>query len=373
MDSLFKVPLTTIVKVEPHPNAHSLDIYTVYGFQVVGRKGQYSVGSKVVYIPIDSILPHKVEMLLFAPDAKIKLTKNRIRQIKIRGLVSQGMLADPETFNSVCNLSKVKLEEDVSAYLEITKYEPPEPKQQGTAQKPGSRKALKHPDFHEYNGLTNLKWAPALFEGKEVVIQEKIHGTNCRAAKLPYRANTLWKKVKKFLGLTPEYEFLYGSNRVDITNSRGYTGFYGEDVYGKALKAAGVENRIQSNETIFGEVFGPGIQKGYTYGLTEPKFILFDVKRLNEDGTQTWLSPEEVEAYAKERGLEMVPVLYKGIYNLEMCKKLTEGASDYCPAEKVKEGVVVKLREEYSLNGNKQALKVISEAYLSDQSNTDNH
>lgn len=373
MDSTFKVPVTKILKLEPHSNAERLELATVYGFQVIVPKGQYAVDERVVYIPIDSILDNKVECLLFAPDAKVKLNKNRVRQIKLRGLVSQGMLAKPETFNPVCNLSKVKLEEDVSAFLGITKYEPPAPKEQGPAGKPESRKSLKHPDFHEYNGITNLKWAPNLFDGKEVVIQEKIHGTNCRAAKLPYRANTLLKKIKKFLGLTPTYEVLYGSNRVDISNSRGYTGFYGEDVYGFALKECDAFNKIKENETIFGEVFGPGIQKGYTYGLEKPKFILFDVKRLNTDGTQTWLNPEEVEAYAKERGFEMVPVLYTGIYNLKMAKQLTEGGSTYCPKEKVKEGVVVKLRHEYDLNGNKQGLKVISEAYLSDQSNSDNH
>lgn len=373
MDSTYKVPLTKVLRIESHPNAERLELAFVYGFQVVVPKGQYSVGETVVYIPIDSILDHKVEMLLFAPDAKVKLTKNRVRQIKLRGLASQGMLVKPETLSPIVNLERVKLESDVAAMLGITKYEPPAPKEQGPVGKPGSRKALAHPDFHKYNGLTNIKWMPHLFDGKEVVIQEKIHGTNCRAAMLPYRANTIFKKIKKFFGLTPKFEFLYGSNNVDITNSRGYTGYYGEDVYGKALKDIGAETKIKPNEIIFGEVFGPGIQKGYDYGLQEPRFILFDVKRLNPDGTQTWLSPDEVEAYAKERGFEMVPVLYKGIYNLEMCKQLTEGPSDYAPAEKVKEGVVVKLRENYSQDGNKQALKVISESYLANPENTDNH
>ena len=55
--SLFKVPFTTILKVENHPNADRLEIAFVYGFQVIVQKGKYSAGNRVVYIPIDSILP----------------------------------------------------------------------------------------------------------------------------------------------------------------------------------------------------------------------------------------------------------------------------------------------------------------------------
>ena len=55
--SVYKVPLTTIVKVEPHTNAERLELAFVYGFQVIVQKGKYQVGDKVVYVPIDSLLP----------------------------------------------------------------------------------------------------------------------------------------------------------------------------------------------------------------------------------------------------------------------------------------------------------------------------
>lgn len=374
VDSTYKVPLTTILDIKPHNNAERLEVATVYGFQVIIPKNTYEIGSKIVYIPIDSILPNNVETLVFGPDSKIKLNKSRVRQIRIRGLASQGMIVNPLSLRSLIKLDGVNLETDLSSILGITKYEPEEKGPAQTLGKPGSRKALAHPSFQSYNGLGNIKWFPDLFkDGELVVVQEKLHGTNARAAKLPYRANTLLKKIKKYFGFSPAYENLYGSNRVDITNSNGYSGFYGDDIYGNVFKKLNAFSRLDANEIVFGEIVGPGIQKGYAYGLKEHKFVLFDVKKVNSDGSQEWLDPEAVKTYAIQRGFEMVPELYSGPYNKEFIQTLSTGASAFDSTEKVREGAVVKAKEGYSVDGNKKALKMINEAYLDNKDNTDNH
>lgn len=367
MDKFHKVPVTKILAINEHTNATSLELATVYGFQVVVPKNRYSVGDSVVYIPIDSILPEDVEEKLFGKDAKVKLTNSRVRQIKLRGAFSQGMVATPEELG----LKNFKLEEDVSKTLGITKYEPPMKEVVITKGVRKIKKGSPHPDFTTYNGLTNIKWIPTAFEGKNVVISEKLHGCNARASMLPYRANTLMKRVMKFLGLTPTHEFVYGSNQVDITNSNSYKGFYGEDVYGAVFKKINAHLKLEENEIIYGEIIGPKIQKDYDYGLKEHKFILFDVKRLYSDGSQEYLNPDEVEEYAKERGFDFVPVLYKGPFNLELAKQMAEGPSVYAPVQKVREGVVVKLQENYSVAGQKQAAKIVGEGFLSNKDNTD--
>lgn len=56
MSSLFKVPLTKIIDIKPHSNADSLELATVYGFQVIVKKGMYKVGDLVVYVPVRSIV-----------------------------------------------------------------------------------------------------------------------------------------------------------------------------------------------------------------------------------------------------------------------------------------------------------------------------
>jgi RNA ligase (TIGR02306 family) len=61
----YKVPLTTILAINPHNNAERLEVATVYGFQVIVSKGTYRVGDLALYIPIDSILPERLEANLF--------------------------------------------------------------------------------------------------------------------------------------------------------------------------------------------------------------------------------------------------------------------------------------------------------------------
>jgi len=375
MASDYKVPLTKILDIENHPNAHSLEIATVYGFQVIIGKDLYKVGDEIVYIPIDSVLPINIESRLFPPESKIKLDKGRVRQIRIRGLASQGMVVNKSDLEHLVNFSKIQLEEDLSEQLKITKYEPPAKGPAQTQGKPGSRKQLAHPDFHSYNGLDNIKWFPNFFkEGDLVVIQEKLHGTNARAGKVPYRANTLFKKIKKFFGLAPEFENVYGSNKVDISNSSSYNGYYGTDVYGAFFSELKVFDMIKPNEIIYGEIVGPGIQKGYSYGLTKHKFVLFDVKIILPDGSQKWLNPDEVEEYAFDRGFDFVPILYRGAFNKDLAYSLTFGKSKFNDeSEKVREGIVIKDAVNYSNEGNKRALKWISEDYLNDKSNTDEH
>lgn len=379
--SLFKVPLTKVLKVEKHPNADKLSVYTVYGFQVIGGLNQYQVGDLVLYVPIDSILPNYLEEALFPTGSKIKLNGGRVRQIKIRGLASQGMLIGIPFLKNIHvagkNGSYPELEKDYAEVLEIKKYEPPVKGPAMTASKnPGGRnRTYENKLFHKYNGVTALKWVPTIFDGEEVVIQEKLHGTNARAGIVPYEANNFLKKLLKFFKLAPQYEKCYGSNNVEISAKlkARRNNYYAEDIYGNTFKATNVFSKLQPGEIAYGEIIGPNIQANYNYGLTEHKFVLFDVKVLQPDGKYKWLMPCEVELFAKARGFEFVPVLYKGIWDKDVAYKLTFGPSVYCPQQKVREGVVIKSRYNYDCEGNKRAYKWVSETYLEDKTNTDDH
>src|SRR5574340_1044228 len=97
--STLKVEICEIKSVEPHTNADRLEMVQVLGWFCVTGKGNFKPGDKCIYFPIDSILPESVETTLFGPDSKIKLSKSRIRTIKIRGNISQGMVCTPELFN----------------------------------------------------------------------------------------------------------------------------------------------------------------------------------------------------------------------------------------------------------------------------------
>jgi RNA ligase (TIGR02306 family) len=370
--SEFKCPVTKILEIKPHTNADSLEFARVYDFNVIVRKDTYKVGDLILYIPIDSVLPQWLHDKLFDANSKVKLNKNRVRQIKIRGQYSQGMIVDLEDITE--NLSKaVSEEEDFSETLGITKYEPPAP----TFQTPGQKrdKPKENPFFHKYNGVENIKWYPDLFTPDEdVVVQEKLHGSNCRAAILPFQANTLFKKIQKFLRLAPKFEYCHGSNNVQLQERSNYKGFYGEDVYGKVLAGVKAFEKMQPGEIIYGELIGEGIQDNYHYGHKDHHFVLFDVKIQGPEAA-TWLNPQEVEAYAKQRGFDFVPVLYQGKFNKEKIETLVKQPSTYFPNHKIMEGVVVKSLTDYNntvLSSAKKVLKFINPVYL-DKDQTDFH
>lgn len=381
MSTDYKVPLTTIKDIFPHPNADRLEIAVVYDWKVVVQKGRYKVGDEALYIPIDSVLPKQVEDILFPLDAKIKLHKSRVKQIRIRNFPSQGMLADLNELLDHSLPEYARLEADFSEALGIKKYEPPIPDYQAPKGQKTGRKRIPNPSFHSYNGCENIKWYPDLFkEGDEVIVQEKLHGSNIRFGYLPYTPNTLWKKFKKWLGVAPEHEFVYGSNMVQISDNGRYKGFYGDDVYGNALKNIRAETKAKDhlNCIFYGELIGPGIQKGYSYGHKDHHVVLFDIKVFHTDDINQWywLNPEEVERIAKELDFDFVPVLYRGDYNKESVYSISKGPSAYFPEEKVKEGIVIKSRYEYNDNrcaSNKKALKLLNEEYLDNKENTDFH
>jgi RNA ligase (TIGR02306 family) len=236
---------------------------------------------------------------------------------------------------------------------------------------PCARKDI-NPNFHKYTGIENFKNYPDVFEGgQHVVITEKIHGSNFRAGWVPAAADTWFKRVKKFFGLLPEYEFVYGSHNVQLTNKLIYDGFYAEqgNIYAKTVVKYDLKNRLDKGQVVYGEIYGAGIQKNYTYGSNEHKLIVFDIM---ENGQ--YKSPLYCKTWCDCMGLDHVPVLYSGPFSVEIAKMLTQGPSVLCPDQKVREGVVIKSADPQNHpKVGRAVLKLISDAYLLDKNNSDNH
>ena len=98
----------------------------------------------------------ELEKQIFPEGSKITLSKSRVKQIRIRGIASQGMIIDPLD----TNLKDLEEDQDVGVILGITKYEPPAPSWAASAYKgPQLRnKPKENPYFHTYNGLQNYKY-----------------------------------------------------------------------------------------------------------------------------------------------------------------------------------------------------------------------
>lgn len=370
MDNVdFKVEVCTIDSVMKHPNADRLSLYLVKGWQVVGSKDQYKVGDKVVYIPVDSVLPPALEAKLFPEDSKIKLHNSRIRAIKIRQFVSQGMLVDLEQMVNLCLFKKYPtVGDDLTAETGIKKYEPPTPKfQQGQSSPASKKKQNKH--FQVYTKFPRIQNYPTMFEPEDVVvITEKIHGTNFRAGWVPFEATSLWKKFLELVKLAPKWQFVYGSHYVQLSDKLLYKGYYEQNVYAKMVSKYKLKERLQKGDVIYGEIYGAGIQKGYTYGLKDDiDLVVFDIQRNGE-----YLGYEEFEENAfYGYSLPLAPRIFEGKYKDCDVSTLCQGPSILAPDQKIREGCVVKPIEEGKLLPRKGA-KVINPEYLLGD-NTDFH
>jgi len=369
--SSLKVEIVTLDRIEPHPNADRLEIGWIGGWQVVIPKGGFNTQTLCVYFPIDSILSQKVEEKLFLPTSKIKLSKSRVKTIRIRGAISQGLLARvDEVFDSDYGLYIGK---DVADELGVTKYEPPEvaTNQSGLRQ---TSKKQSNPNFHKYTDIENWKWYPGLFKPGEMVhVTEKIHGTNFRAGWVKAHNNTLWKKLIHqwncirvwWGGNVPHagYEFVYGSHNVQFQDTPRKEGFYGQsigkNVYAEAVKKYDLRKVLKPGEVIYAEIYGDGIQKGYLYSCLpdERRMVVIDAKIDGE-----YINHGSLWIFCGKHHLNIVPSDTVLAYDEQKIRKFVDNPSWL--GSEIREGIVIKpLIEEHTFMGRK-ILKWKSDAFL---------
>lgn len=367
--SELKVELCKIKGIRKHPNADRLDIVMVKGWQCITGKDKFHFGELVVYIPIDSILPIDVEMILFPPYSKVKLHKSRVKTIKLRGEVSQGLVVPPTDLG----INSGKEGDDVTERLGITKWEPPVKGSPQSNCQPKKKKD-KNPHFHEYTDIQHLRNYPDVFTPMTPVIAtEKIHGTNFRAGYVPkHPKNWLGKivhTVRNWLGLPLKYEFVYGSRRVQLQYKKNWNGFYQENVYHKIVRRYKLEEKLAPGVVIYGEIYGDGIQKGYNYGLNgEVDLVVFDV--MHNDKYIDYFRAREL---CKDLGIRFVPEVYVGAYKTFQFyeRDFISGPSMMAPVQKIIEGVVIRPWNEQHCKAGRAVFKLLNPDYLLRKGNTE--
>lgn len=362
--STFVVPLLQITTIQPHPNADRLELAIVAEAPVIVGKGQYQPGDTVIYVPVGSVLPNEIKEYL-ARNSKISLS-NRVKATKIRGVISQGLILDPVEWGVQSHGGALTVHDaiDVSKMLGITKYEEPAQRIPGVPNAP-KRKRPGNPTFKYYTDIENVNHYPdILIKGELVWITEKLHGTSFRCGWFKKQTYTFWEKVKRFFYFkVDEWEFLYGSRKVDITASRGYVGWYGEDIYGKVAEKYDLVT-IPRGYAVYGEIVGPGVQKNYSYGYKEHTLFVYDVL---DTSTGRWLDAAEGADAATSWGLEFVPILSRKFpYDAEKIREyFCDKQVSRLDPETTREGVVVKpLHERNSPSAGRVIFKFINPEYL---------
>jgi RNA ligase (TIGR02306 family) len=353
-----------ITEIKEIVGADNIEQAVVGGWNCIVKKGLHKVGEPVVCATTDAIIPLKLSDELGVTN--YLRNGGRVRTVKLRGVYSECLIIPK---HKLPDPAKYEPGSDVMDVLKIYKYEPPVK----MVQLAGGRKIRyqDNPNFHVYYKFPNLKNVPGMFTEEDTVeITRKIHGTNARYGIVKKTKLTIWDRLKISLArkVKPEwkwaeYEFVVGSHNVEKGSDSN--GFYDTNVWYDIEKKYNIKQKlwdyvkassnISDGITLYGEIYGAGIQKGYEYGLNEIKFVGFDVKENGE-----YLSTYHAwRVFEKELKLPYVEVLHFGDWSQEVQDEFV--FNNFIEGTKVPhEGIVIK----YYTGEREKIAKVINPDYL---------
>lgn len=397
---------------KPHPNADRLDVVEVFGYTAVTQKGNFQPGDLGVYIPPDSLVPETKTFEFLWEDLErfegvpVPERRRRIKAKRLRGIMSEGLLLPlkglplvqsvdscgdttyhkaihtPMTNWSDYDHVPIKVGDNLAEYLGITHYDPPE--LGGDCEvAPGSKKKGRRPrtlrgwigyllfkmglktsrsDDKEETGLSipdydvdaYKRYYHLLNEGEEVLVTEKIHGSNSRFVfrdgRMYVGSHHQWKKnvegsmwwkalacnpwIAKWCEAHPDY-VVYGELVPTQELNYGYT---------------------KSNPHIF--IFDIRSPKGHWAGTDEiHAMVAYDASFFGLEKTKEW---EQFYALTS-----WVPVLGRFPFEDEKVRKLVDGKSQVVGSNHAREGIVIKpIVTRYDQRLGRIILKIVSPVYL---------
>jgi RNA ligase (TIGR02306 family) len=350
------------VEVFGHPNADALELAQVGLFRAVVAKGAYRTGDYALYIPEAAVLPDELIEELGLTGRLAGTHKNRVKAIRLRGELSQGIVCRPDRVTR-SNMIKGDWVNaipgddliDWADTLGIHKYEPPIPVHL-------AGKVRAQTNLLPWIEIENIKKYPSMFSpGEPVYATEKIHGTCC--------LTTYVRETGEFLVSSKGM----AKQGLCLEEEPGNT-------YWRAVRAAGVEEVLKSiadrwnasRVALFGEVFGAGVQDlAYGFqGSDGPQFRAFDMA-VETEGSVAWVPTpfvrETLEFSAGILGttpVPVVPILYVGPYDYEALCAVATGDTVVGNGRHLREGVVVRPSMERFHRQSRVIAKFINPAYL---------
>ena len=311
--------------VKPIPDANAICAYQVGGWWVVDSIGKYQVGDLAVYCEVDSFIPTKIAPFLTKPDQYPKVFEGvqgeRLKTVRLRGQLSQGLIIPVGRFNSDHNAMYVE-GYDVSADLGIVKYEAPIPACLAGEVKGMFPGYIPKTDQERIQNLS-VELAEWVRLGYTFEKTEKLDGTSMTA----FMVDGVFSICSRNLELKPNPD---------------------NSMFKAALKQNLEAKLAQSgrNLALQGELIGNGIQ-GNKYKFTDQGFYVFDIYDID---AKRYLTPAERKAFVSEWNIAHVPVFQSAVsldgLTIDMLLKHAEGKSvmgDITGPEQ--EGLVYKCHE----------------------------
>lgn len=364
-----------IEEVKDIEGADAIQAYRVLGWWVVDKRGAHEVGDLVVYISIDSWVPHELAPFLSKgqePRVYNGVKGERLRTIRLRGQISQGLLIKPEFHTlfearSIVGLAREDGTKpgriggvgdglDVTELFGIQKWEAPISAQlagQASGTFPTSlipktdqeriqncfgdiqKKAKRFATEKVWNAELQILEekpveVPADFQEPTYEVSMKLDGSSCTIFR--------WEGVLRVASRNLELKI----NDENKDNS----------FVAMALK---IGDKIPDGIALQGEIWGESIQ-GNKEGIRGQRFSVFDVFDIRK---HKYLLPVKRREICRTFGFDHVPVLgidWKAPNSIEEALSLASGPSINA---KNREGIVYKCNEDSSFS-----FKVISDEWL---------
>lgn len=394
--SSFAVELKKISKIFPHPNADRLELGQVEGmtYQFVVQKGLYKEGDEVVYFPIDSLLPQELIQQQGIANFLAGKDKNRVKTCRLRGEISQGYVSPVSSIHTYINCFRPKkltqeiierakylykmstgdcaefgtsieaiinaitetfckelktdvLQNDLTAVLGVTKYEPPE-----IMTHTGNLVQL--PEQVYYYDIEGCDRYPEIVEklmDLPVFITEKLEGSNMATAIDIDKKIHVCQHSFAIENLPDHEEHTFWQ----IARNEGLI---------DAVKLLQNEYYKNCAITIRSEALGHGIQGNY-YNIKKHTTRIFDI-----EVNRRVLEFDELMTVLEKTGLKekFVPIIASNVVLKEWLngKTLQQASNDKSVLiDKIREGIVIKpMKEQYVIGFGRLFVKQRDPVYL---------
>jgi len=329
-----------IADILPIEGADAIEVAVVDGWKVVIKKGEFAAGDSAIYLEIDSWVPYEIAPFLskgHEPREYNGVKGERLRTVKLRGQISQGLLLNYWDFPEVVTaFHKTRVVDpndadrsfDVTEILGIQKWEPEIPTQLA-----GQVRGLFPTSLIPKTDQERIQNCFADIAAKGDATYEvtlKLDGTSC----------TIFRWENELRVCSRNLELKVNEENKDNTLVKMALR-YGE--------------RIPNGVAVQGEVMGPGIQ-GNREGFTEHKFFVFDIFDIAK---HEYLSAYDRRLRCTYAELEYVPIISAAALapaSVEEGLAIAEGPSINHP---IREGLVWKCNEDPNFS-----FKTISNKFL---------
>lgn len=304
-----------IKNLRPIPNADNIEVAEILGWECIVKKDEFKIGDKVIYIEVDSVMPEK-------PEYEFLRSRNfRIRTIKLRGQISQGLvlpILPTLVGHAYHGEPRFQISTDVTELLGITKYLSPSEKEEIKKVEINQNKLSKFMKRYSWfrrlflskkqkegfpywvsktdePRLQNMPQVLEQFKDKEVFVTEKIDYQSVTfTGKM---VNNTTPIIGKFL--SKKYQFVVCSRNL-VNNDRN-------SLYWKIAEKYNIEQILRENPTltIQGEQGNTKVQ-GNKYGIKEPTLWVFNVIDHEKNYHYDWL---EIIQFCNKYNLQTVPLL----------------------------------------------------------------